>query len=204
MAEVLVFHHGHGLTDGVREFAEQLRRAGHTAHVPDLFEGRVFDSLEEGIGYAASTGFGTITERATAAAEGLPAELVYLGFSLGVLPAQKLAQTRPNARGALLLEACVPASEFGGAWPRGVPVQVHGMDADPFFAGEGDVDAARALVETAPDAELFLYPGDRHLFTDGSLPSYDEHASAQAVRRVCDFLDRVTGPTPPDPRGEPA
>ncbi|NUL03435.1 dienelactone hydrolase family protein [Streptomyces lunaelactis] len=191
MAEVLVFHHGHGLTTGIQEFAELLRQAGHTVHVPDLFEGQVFDSLEEGIGYAEKAGFGTIIARGTAAAERPPAELVYLGFSLGVLPAQKLAQTRPGAKGALLLEACVPVPEFGGAWPQDVPVQVHGMDADPFFAGEGDVDAARALVETAADAELFLYPGDRHLFTDSSLPSHDEHAATQAIHRVLGFLDRI-------------
>jgi dienelactone hydrolase len=191
MAGVLVLHHGHGLTAGVREFAETLRRAGHTAHVPDLFDGRVFDSLEDGIEYARNTGFGTIVARGAAAAEKLPEELVYLGFSLGVVPAQKLAQTRPGARGALLLEACLPVSEFGGAWPQDVPVQVHGMDADPFFAGEGDVEAARALVGTAADAELFLYPGDRHLFTDSSLPSYDEEAAAQVARRVLGFLDRV-------------
>jgi dienelactone hydrolase len=191
MAGVLVLHHGHGLTAGVREFAETLRRAGHTAHVPDLFEGQVFDSLEDGIEYARNSGFGTIVARGTAAAEKLPEELVYLGFSLGVVPAQKLAQSRPGARGALLLEACLPVSEFGGAWPQDVPVQVHGMDADPFFAGEGDVEAARALVGTAADAELFLYPGDRHLFTDSSLPSYDEEAAAQVARRVLGFLDRV-------------
>lgn len=191
MAEVLVFHHGHGLTVGVRRFAEQLRRAGHTVHVPDLFEGLVFDSLEEGMGYAEDAGFGTVIARGTAAAEELPAELVYLGFSLGVLPAQKLAQTRSGVRGALLLEACVSVEEFGGAWPRDIPVQVHGMDADPFFAGEGDVDAARALVERAVDGELFLYPGDRHLFTDSSLPSYDEHAATQATDRVLDFLDGI-------------
>ncbi|UUU38052.1 dienelactone hydrolase family protein [Streptomyces sp. NBC_00162] len=191
MAEVLVFHHGHGLTTGVREFAGQLRRAGHTVHTPDLFDGRIFDSLTEGIGYAESVGFGTIIARGAAAAEGLPAELVYLGFSLGALPAQKLAQTRPGAKGALLLEACVPVSEFGGAWPQDVPVQIHGMDADPFFAGEGDVDAARVLVEMAADAELFLYPGDKHLFADSSLPSHDEHAATQATHRVLGFLDRI-------------
>ncbi|MDT0343590.1 dienelactone hydrolase family protein [Streptomyces litchfieldiae] len=191
MAEVLVFHHGHGLTAGVREFAERLRRAGHTVHVPDLYEGRVFDTLEEGSGYAEKAGFGTIVERGVAAAEKLPGELVYAGVSLGVLPAQKLAQTRPGARGALLLEACVPVAEFGGAWPGDVPVQIHGMDADPFFAGEGDLDAARALVEQAADAELFLYPGDRHLFTDSGLPSYDERAAEQVFGRVLDFLGRV-------------
>ncbi|MFD0412305.1 dienelactone hydrolase family protein [Streptomyces sp. NPDC127108] len=191
MAEVLVFHHGQGLTEGVREFAERLRQAGHTVHVPDLFEGQVFDSLEAGIGYAENAGFGTIIARGTSAAAALPTELVYLGFSLGVLPAQKLAQTRPGAKGALLFEACVPVSEFGGVWPHDVPVQVHGMDADPFFAGEGDVDAARALVETAADAELFLYPGDRHLFTDSSLPTYDKHAATQATDRALAFLARI-------------
>ncbi|TXS50113.1 dienelactone hydrolase family protein [Streptomyces sp. t39] len=195
MAEVLVFHHGHGLTAGVLEFAEHLRRAGHTVHAPDLFEGQVFDSLEEGIEYAGKVGFGTLVARGTAVAEGLPAELVHLGFSLGVLPAQKLAQTRPGAEGAVLIEACLPLSEFGGAWPQDVPVQVHGMDADPFFSGEGDVDAARALVGTAADAELFLYPGDRHLFTDSSLPSYDGHAAPQVTHRVLAFLDRIGRPT---------
>ncbi|MCF6523086.1 dienelactone hydrolase family protein [Streptomyces sp. JJ36] len=191
MAEVLLFHHGHGLTAGVRAFAGRLREAGHTVHVPDLYEGHVFDTLQEGIGYAEKTGFGTLVERGTAAAEELPAELVYAGLSLGVLPAQKLARTRPGARGALLLEACVPDAEFGGEWPSAVPVQVHGMDGDPFFAGEGDVEAARALTATAADAELFLYPGDRHLFTDDSLPSYDEHAVAQVLQRVLGFLDRL-------------
>lgn len=191
MAEVLVFHHGHGLTAGVREFAEQLRRAGHTVHVPDLYEGHVFDSFEEGIGYAENAGFATITGRGTAAAEGLPAELVYVGFSLGVLPAQKLAQTRPGAKGALLLEACAPVSEFGDTWPQEVPVQIHGMDADPFFAMEGDVDAARAIVGAFVDGELFLYSGDRHLFTDSSLPTYDEQAATQVNHRVLGFLDRI-------------
>lgn len=193
MAEVLVFHHGHGLTTGVRAFAEQLRAAGHTVHVPDLFEGRVFDSLEEGVGYAESIGFGTIVARGTAAAESLPRDIVHLGFSLGVLPAQKLAQTRAGAKGAVLFEACVPVSEFGGGgWPRDVPVQIHGMEADPFFAGEGDIDAARALVGAAADGELFLYPGDRHLFSDSGLPSHDERATTQAIRRILAFLDRVT------------
>ncbi|WP_394436994.1 dienelactone hydrolase family protein [Streptomyces sp. SGAir0957] len=191
MAEVLVFHHGHGLTAGVRAFAGELRRAGHTVHVPDLYEGRVFDTLEEGMAHAESVGFATLVERGTAAAGKLPADLVHVGFSLGVLPAQKLAQTRPGAKGAVLIEACVPVSEFGGVWPEDVPVQIHGMDADPFFSGEGDVDAARALVDKAPDAELFLYPGDRHLFTDSSLPSYDERAATRAVQRVLAFLDRV-------------
>lgn len=191
MAEVLLFHHAHGLTPGVRDFADRLTQAGHTVHTPDLYDGQVFDRLEDGLAYASQVGFGEIVERGRRSAEGLPGELVYVGFSLGVMPAQLLAQTRPGAAGALLLHSCAPIEEFGGVWPAGVPVQVHGMDADPFFAGEGDIDAARALVSAAPDeAELFVYPGDQHLFADDSLPSYDKDAAALLTERVLDFLKR--------------
>lgn len=188
MSEVLLFHHIQGLTPGVAAFADELRSAGHTVHTPDLFDGRTFDSIEQGSDFVQEIGFGEVIERGVRAAEGLPAELVYAGFSLGVMPAQKLAQTRPGAQGALLFESCAPPSEFGNGWPDGVPVQVHGMDADPFFAGEGDIDAARALVEEAEHAELFVYPGNQHLFADSSLPSYDPDAAALLKERVLGFL----------------
>jgi dienelactone hydrolase len=191
MAEVLLFHHVHGRTDGVHEFAETLRGAGHTVHVPDLYDGRTFDSFDDGVGYAREVGFGALLDRGTAAAEGLPAALVYAGFSLGVMPAQKLAQTRPGATGALLCHACIPVEEFGDAWPAGVPVQVHGMEGDALFVEDGDLDAARALVASTPDAELFLYPGDRHLFADASLATYDEPAATLLTERVLAFLDTV-------------
>ncbi len=95
---------------------------------------------------------------------------------------------RAGARGALLFYSCVPVSEFGSSWPDGLPVQVHGMDADPIFVGEGDIDAARALVEEADDAHLFLYPGDQHYFADSSLPSYDAEATALLLARTLMFL----------------
>ncbi|MBI4942834.1 MAG: dienelactone hydrolase family protein [Actinobacteria bacterium] len=193
MAEVLLFHHAQGLTEGVLALADTLRAAGHVVHTPDLYDGHTFDSLEEGVGYAQQVGFGAVMERGVRAAEDLPAGLVHAGISLGVMPAQRLAQTRPGAAGALLLEACVPTSEFG-SWPAGVPVQVHGMDADPFFALEGDVDAARALVEEADDAELFVYPGDRHLFSDSSLASYDATAGTLLTERMLAFLARLPRP----------
>jgi dienelactone hydrolase len=192
MAEVVLFHHGHGVTQGVRDFAERLSAVGHVVHVPDLYDGRVFDELEEGLAYAREVGFDTILERGRTAAEALPHELVYAGFSLGVMPAQMLAQTREGAQGALLFHACLPTAEFGGAWPDGVPVQVHGMKADPYFAEEGDLDAARELVATTPDAELFLYSGDDHLFADSSLPSYDKEAASLLAERVLGFLDDVS------------
>ena len=188
MAEIVLFHHAQGLTPGVAAFADELRHAGHIVHTPDLFDGRTFDDLEKGMRFVKELGFGEVMERGERAVEELPAELVYAGFSLGVVPAQKLAQTRPGARGALLFYSCVPVSEFGQTWPKGVPVQVHGMDADPIFVGEGDIDAARALVAEAEDGELFLYPGDQHYFADSSLPSYDAEATALLLQRVLKFL----------------
>jgi dienelactone hydrolase len=188
MADVVLFHHAQGLTPGVVAFADELRRAGHSVHTPDLYGRRTFETLDEGLGHAEEIGFGEVLERGLRAVQGMPAELVYAGFSLGVLPAQKLAQTRPGVQAALLLHSCVPVSEFGTAWPAGVPVQVHAMDADSFFVGEGDIDAARALVNEAEDAELFLYPGDQHLFADSSLPSYDAAAAGLLIQRVLHFL----------------
>ena len=187
MADVLLFHHALGPTEGFHAFADELRQAGHTVHTPDLFEGRRFDSIEEGVAYATEVGWGEIMSRGERAAEPLPNELVYGGFSLGVVPAQKLAQTRPGAKGALFFYSCIPPAEFG-SWPADVPAQIHGMDADPIFIDEGDVDAARELVESAADAELFLYPGDQHYFADSSLPSYDAGAAKLLTQRVLEFL----------------
>jgi len=193
VTEVLLFHHAQGLTPGVVAFADTLRAEGHVVHTPDLYDGRTFNTLDEGMAHAKELGFEDILERGVRTADDLPADIVYAGFSLGEMAAQKLAQTRHGARGALLFYSCIPISgEWAfGPWPEGVPVQIHGMDADPIFVGEGDVEAAREIVANVDDAELFLYPGDQHYFADSSLPSYDPEATALLTRRVLDFLARV-------------
>ena len=195
MAEVVLFHHVQGLTDGVRAFADQLRAGGHTVHTPDLFDGELPATIDAGVAHIQSVGDQVLGERADKTVADLPEGVVYAGFSWGGATAQRLAQTRPGARGALLYESCIPLTGDWafGPWPDGVPVQIHGMDRDPFFALEGDIDAARELVETVGSelAQLFVYPGDRHLFTDSSLPSYDADATALVVRRSRELLDRV-------------
>ena len=189
MTTILLFHHAHGQTKGFLEFADDLRDAGHTVHAPDLYEGKTFDDLDEGVGYARQVGFDEIMRRGAEATEELPDELVFAGFSLGVMPAQSLAQTRIGARGAILYSAAMPASEFGGSWPKGVPLQIHMMDGDPW--AEEDRPAAEALVEEVEDAELFIYPGSGHLFADSSLSDYDEQAAALLKERTLTFLDGV-------------
>jgi dienelactone hydrolase len=195
MTEVLLFHHVQGLTDGVRAFAGDLRSAGHTVHTPDLYEGRTFDTIDAGMAHSQEVGDEALDGRADQATAALPEGIVYAGISSGVGPAQRLAQTRAGARGALLYESCYPITgEWAfGPWPDGVPVQIHGMDADPFFAGGGDIDAARELVETVgPElAELFVYPGDQHLFADRSLASYRPEPAALLTQRTLEFLGRL-------------
>ena len=192
MTEVVLFHHALGQTSGFHTFATNLREAGHRVHIPDLFEGRTFDSIDDGMAYASKIGFPDgILGRATNAVADLPHDVVYAGFSLGVVPAQYLAQTRAGSRGALLCYSCVPPEMFGVPWPAGMPAQIHGMDADPFFVDEGDIDAARAIVAENEAVELFLYRGDQHYFADSSLPSYDPEAAALLNERVLSFLAQI-------------
>ncbi len=185
MAEIVLYHHVQGLTDGVRAFARRLEDAGHVVHTPDVFDGRTFATIDDGLAFAREQGFEALAHRGVRAAESFPAEVVYAGFSFGVIAAQQLAQTRPGARGALFLYSCLPVAEFG-AWPAGVPVQIHAKEQDPHFLE--DVDAARSLAETVEGAELFLYPGDEHLFADSSLPAYDPAAAELMTERVLAFL----------------
>ncbi|MGV8910503.1 MAG: dienelactone hydrolase family protein [Propionicimonas sp.] len=187
MAEVLLFHHAMGQTAGFHVFADELRRAGHTVHTPDLFDGHTFESIEAGMAHVESMGFDHYIEAGSAIAEGLPEELVYIGFSLGVVVAQKLAQTRPGALGAVFCYSFVPIAEFG-SWPEGLAAQIHGMDADPYFAEEGDLEAARELVAAGAPVELFVYPGNQHYFADPSLPSYEPEAARLLTDRVLAFL----------------
>jgi dienelactone hydrolase len=188
MAEILFFHHARGLTPGCHSLADRLRAAGHVVHTPDLYEGRTFDSLDAGVAHAEEIGFQTVLERGRAVAESLPERLVYAGASLGVMPTQLLAQTRPGAAGALLLHGAVPLDELGdGTWPAGVPLQIHTMEDDDW----GDVDVARELAEKVDGAEVFIYPGDRHLFTDDSIDEFDPQTAALVSERSLDFLARI-------------
>ena len=189
MTTVLLFHHAQGQTTGLLAFADELRKAGHTVHAPDLYDGKTFGDLDEGVAYAKQVGFGEILRRGTAAAEDLPQDIVYAGFSLGVMPAQSLAQPRPGARGAILYSAAMPASEFGSSWPEGVPLQVHMMDRDPW--AEEDLPAAEVLVGEVDDAELFVYRGSAHLFADSSLGDYDARAAGLLMERTLALLKRV-------------
>jgi dienelactone hydrolase len=187
MAEIVLFHSALGLRPGVHALAEHVRAAGHRVHLPDLFDGEVFEDLATGVAKRDALGIPEIARRAATAVEDLSAELVYAGLSLGTGPAQMLAQTRPGARAALLLHGVLPAAAFGAPWPARVPLAIHTMDRDPWV----DLDAARALASEAAHGELHLYPGEGHLFADPGLPEFDDDAASLLLRRTLAFLARV-------------
>jgi len=187
MAEILLFHSALGLTPGCRAFADELRSAGHVVHTPDLYDGMTFADVAEGVNHAQEIGFDTVVERGRRRAEDLPGALVYAGFSLGVMPAQMLAQTRPGARGAVLMHSAVPLGTFAPAWPPDVALQVHTKEKDDW----GDADIAKDLVDAVPGAELYLYEGDRHLFTDRSAADFEPEVARALMARVLDFVGRV-------------
>lgn len=187
MANILLFHHAQGLTEGMIAFTNALRAEGHQVTMPDLYDGHTFSTLDEGLTYAKSVGFGALASAGVAAAESLPNEIVYGGFSLGVMPAQQLAQQRPGARGLLLYHGAAPLTEFGESWPEGVAFQAHVKQGDEL----GDVDVLEDLANQS-NGELFIYEGGTHLFTDSSLDVYDQEATKQVVARTLTFLSALT------------
>lgn len=187
MARIVLFHHVRGLTDGIRSFAEQLRSGGHEVMTPDLLDGATFASVDEGVEHVEHLGFDTIIARGEAAVNDQPAELVYAGVSLGAMPAQKLAQHRPGARALLLYEGGAPLEAFGGSWPQGVPLQIHAKRDDPW----AEVDVLQDLARQVPGAELHLYPGGEHLFTDASLEVHDAPATQTVLERTLALLSAL-------------
>ena len=182
MAEAVVFHHALGLTDWIRGFADTLREHGHTVHMPDLFDGRTFAQIEDGLAYSEEVGGPmAIVERGRAAVDSLPNDLVYIGFSLGVLPAQSLAQTRPGANGAVLCYSALPLGQWGdnwpATWPDAVRLQMHILE------GDEDDEFAQGLAHTVAGADLFRYSGAEHYFAE-----HDEQAAALLRERVLAFL----------------
>lgn len=192
MSDILLFHHVMGVTDGVQAFAEQLRALGRSVDVPSLIDGRTFNSIEEGFAHIQEIGFDAIGERAAAAAARHDGPLVVGGLSLGVMSAQTVLQTRPEVTAAFLLHAFVDPTQIDGSWPSGTPVQVHGMEADPFFIEDGDLAAAIDVQKNLdPALEVYLYPGRGHLFTDSTTPDHDAEATALVIERIDDLLTRV-------------
>jgi dienelactone hydrolase len=191
MDHVVLFHHAQGLRPDVVAWADSLRRAGHEVETPDLYEGRTFERLDEGIAHRDAVGLPTLIERAAEFLDGLPPDLVYAGFSMGSSAAHYFAVTRPGARGALLMHGTAPPQSLGGAgWPSRVPVQLHYAELDPYLDAGNIERFLQSVLRVGAPLEVFTYSGDRHLFADPDGPDYDQASAELMLERELEFLGR--------------
>ncbi|MFR9675101.1 dienelactone hydrolase family protein [Streptomyces sp. TR06-5] len=197
MATVLLFHSAYGLRPAVRAAADRLREAGHTVHVPDLFDGRTAVTVEEGMEIQDGIGHEELLRRAVAAAAPYSETgLVYAGFSLGGALAQNLALADSRARGLLLLHGTSDVADEAAV--DDLPVQLHVADPDPFEPHDWLNAWYLRMGRAGADVEVFRYHGAGHLFTDAELADHDAEAAAAAWRTALGFLDEVA------PVGSPA
>lgn len=191
--EVVLFHSVLGLRPAVHRWADRLRAGGHVVHTPDLYEGRSFDEYDPAFQFLETIGgIETLMTRSHASVDGLPADLVYAGFSNGAASAELLALTRPGARGAVLMHGALPVQLFGAeAWPAGVPVQLHQAVDDPFREPEADAAFTASVNGSGARLEAFDYPITGHLFADDGLPEYDAASAESMMERVLAFLRTV-------------
>lgn len=188
MATVIFFHSVYGLRSLEHEAVERAQAAGHKAFAPDLYDGLIARSIEEGFEFKDEIGWPTICERAEWALAGLPASTVLAGFSMGVAVAASLWPKREKTAGILFLHGIASIADSAR---KGLPLQLHLADPDPFEPAE-EVAAWRQAVErSGTAAEIFRYPGGGHLYTDASLPDYDAKAADLTWKRVIDFLDAI-------------
>ncbi|MFE2039667.1 dienelactone hydrolase family protein [Streptomyces sp. NPDC059477] len=187
---IVLFHSAYGLRPAVRDAAERLRAAGHEVLVPDLFEGRTFDTVEEGMAAQAGIGKDELLKRAVlAAAPYSGAGLVYAGFSLGASLAQTLALGDEKARGLLLVHGTSDLAP--NASVDGLPVQLHVAEPDPFETDDWLSAWYLQMGRAGADVEVYRYAGAGHLYTDPGLPDHDEEAAEATWRVALGFLDSL-------------
>ncbi|MGP3685392.1 dienelactone hydrolase family protein [Streptomyces sp. IBSNAI002] len=187
---IMLFHSTYGLRPAVQEAADRLRAAGHQVHVPDLFEGRTFDTVEEGMAHRDEIGRDELLKRAVLAAAPYSDQgLVYAGFSLGGSLAQHLALADDKARGLLLLHGTADLEDDASV--DGLPVQLHVADPDPFESHDWLTAWYLRMQRAGADVEVHGYPGAGHLFTDPGLDDYDAEAAEQAWKVAAGFLDTL-------------
>ncbi|MER5993144.1 dienelactone hydrolase family protein [Streptomyces viridosporus] len=189
---IMLFHSTYGLGPAVHRAADRLRAAGHEVFTPDLFEGRTFTTVEEGMAYGEETGKEELLRRAVlAAAPYSERGLVYAGFSFGASVAQTLALGDGHARGLLLLHGTSDIA--ANASVDDLPVQLHVAEPDPFETDDWLSAWYLQMRRAGADVEVYRYAGAGHLYTDPDLPDWDEEAAEATWRVALGFLESLEG-----------
>ncbi|MCF6523047.1 dienelactone hydrolase family protein [Streptomyces sp. JJ36] len=191
MATVVLFHSAYGLRPAVQQAADRMREAGHTVHVPDLYEGRSAGTVEEGMALHDEIGRDELLMRAiTATAPHSEHGLVYAGLSLGGAVAQTLALGDTRARGLLLFHGTSDIAEDASV--DELPVQLHVADPDPFEPHDWLNAWYLRMQRAGAEVEVHRYPGAGHLYTDPGLDDHDAEAAELTWRTALGFLDELT------------
>lgn len=187
MAEILLFHHALGLTEGLQSLAERLRANHHIVHCPDSYSGKTFKHLDEGVRFAQELGHDALEEVANRAARQHRDADVVMGFSLGASQAQQLAQHKRRFKACLLMGGALPPESLGGDWRHTCALQVHVADPDEWVKPS----EVNGLIYHAPHGELFTYPNKGHMFVDTSSKDYDADAADQFEDRMVEWLAKI-------------
>lgn len=196
MAQLLLLHHALGVTSALRRLADRFEDAGHDVVVPDLFESRVFASVEEGMEHVESVGIETLAGLGEDAASDMQPGFVVCGISLGAIAAMRAGVSNDAVAAVVVASACIPEEYIGGPWPRTLPLRVVASREDAMFRDEGDLEAATEYTHSAQQAKLKLMPGREHLFVEADDPE-STAATEWLVETVMRFLDRVDADQPP-------
>jgi dienelactone hydrolase len=187
MTTIVLFHSALGRNRAVHDLADVLRSDGHEVHTPDLYDGAVFDDLDEGVAERDRIGIDQLLARATDAIVPLPDEVVYAGMSMGTMPAQLFAATRPGARGALLIQGAARPEDLGlGGWPADVPLQIHVGADDRWFDADHAAEVAASL--PAGSVDVAVYDTSAHVFCDPDASHHDPHATRLLHAHIGDWL----------------
>ncbi|MEV6794645.1 dienelactone hydrolase family protein [Streptomyces sp. NPDC051320] len=187
---IILFHSTYGLRPAVGAAAERLRAAGHQVRVPDLFDGKTFATIEEGMAFKEELGSEELLKRAvTASAPHSDQGLVYAGFSLGGSLAQNVALADEKARGLLLLHGTSDIADEASV--DELPVQLHVADPDPFESHDWLTAWYLRMQRIGADVEVHRYPGAGHLYTDPELADYDAEAAERTWQTALGFLDSL-------------
>lgn len=191
MTHIVLFHSILGCRAAEREMAAAFEKAGHTTHLPDLFENKTANNYDDGFALFRTFEREQLIERARDALNSVPENAVLSGISFGAGIVSSLWAERPKMQGALLFAG---AAEWANDLRADLPVQAHIAKPDP-FDDEAYFDEWQSACKTS-DFNLYRYDNVGHFFLDRTLSDFDEDATKLCLERSIAFLNRLGGKEP--------
>lgn len=190
---VIVLHAWWGLTDFFKGVCDRLAEAGFVAVAPDLYDGRVAQTVEEAQEIAESMNYIYSKAKVTAAA-GLLMDhpgvrgrsLGAIGFSMGAGWALLLSILDPKEVAAVVAFYGTEKADYSRARAAYLG---HFVEEDP-YEHIADVRIMEdAIRGSKHEITIYLYPGAKHWFFEADRPeAYDPEAAQLAWERTIEFL----------------